>query len=87
MDNEDMITEMFSVAADEMSYPDYQSQLMERLDSIIENQSYISARLDVVIEGQTAVSNALYCVLGLAILAIAFKIAWTVLAKWLFGGV
>ena len=87
MDNEDMITEMFSVAADEMSYPDYQSQLMERLDSIIENQSYISAQLQVVIDRQSDIQYGLLCIFGLALLAAAFKIVWTVVAKWLFGGV
>lgn len=87
MENEETIAEMFSVGAEELSDADFQSQLMEKLDAIIENQSDISNQLNVVIEGQSAISNALYSILGLAILAIGFKIIWTVVAKWLFGGV
>lgn len=87
MENEETIAEMFSAGTEELSDIDFQSQLMEKLDTIIENQSDISNQLDVVIEGQSAISNALYSILGLAILAIGFKIIWTVVAKWLFGGV
>ena len=78
---------MFEQFSDEVQGTDFQLQLMDKLDAIIENQSDISAGLDVVIEGQSAISNALYSILGLAILAIGFKIIWTVVAKWLFGGI
>lgn len=87
MENEEIFAEMFSAGAEDLSDADYQLQLMERLDSIIENQADIFARLNVVIEGQSAISNALYSILGLSILVIGFKIIWTVIAKWLFGGV
>ena len=87
MENEEIFSEMFEELSDELSGTDFQSQLMERLDTIIENQTDISSQLHVVIEGQLAILNALYSILGLAILAIGFKIVWTVLAKWLFGGV
>lgn len=66
---------------------DFQTELLSRLDTIIENQSDISDQLHVVIEGQAAISKALYSILGLAILAVAFKLLWTAVAKWLFGGV
>ena len=87
MENEEIYSEMFEQLTDELSGTDFQSQLMERLDAIIENQTDISAQLHVVIEGQSAISNALYSILCLAILVTGFKIIWTVLAKWLFGGV
>ncbi len=87
MESEEIISEMFEQFSDEVQGTDFQLQLMDKLDAIIENQSDISAGLDVVIEGQSAISNALYSILGLAILAIGFKIIWTVVAKWLFGGI
>lgn len=87
MESEEIISEMFEQFSDEVPESDFQLQLMDKLDTIIENQSDISNQLDVVIEGQSAISNALYSILGLAILVIGFKIIWTVVAKWLFGGI
>ncbi len=87
MENEEILSEMFSAGADELSEADYQSQLMERLDTIIENQAYTSIQLQSVLEAQASAVNALYAVLGLALLITAFKILWTVVSKWLFGGV
>lgn len=81
---EDQLVELLG---EEVTPADFQAEFMDKLDAIIENQSDISAGLDVVIEGQSAISNALYSILGLAILAIGFKIIWTVVAKWLFGGI
>lgn len=87
MESEEIISEMLEQFSDEMPGTDFQSELMDKLDTIIENQSDISDSLNTVIEGQAAISNALYSILGLAILAIVFKIIWTVVAKWLFGGI
>lgn len=87
MESEEIISEMFEQFSDEVPESDFQLQLMDKLDTIIENQSDISNQLNIVIEGQSAISYALYSILGLAILAIGFKIIWTVVAKWLFGGI
>lgn len=87
MENEEIFFEMFDLSSDEISGTDFQTELFDKLDTIIENQSDISNQLDIVIEGQSAISNALYTILGLSILVIGFKIVWTVVAKWLFGGI
>lgn len=78
------ITELFS---DDQDMSEFQTKFFEKLDTVIQNQSDISDKLDTVIEGQAAISKALYSILGLAILGIAIKLLWTVIAKWLFGGI
>ena len=87
MDETEIITEMFTELSDEAAPIDFQGELIERLDTIIENQSEISAQLQVVIDRQSDIQYGLLCIFGLALLAAAFKIVWTVVAKWLFGGV
>ena len=87
MESEEIISEILEQFSDEISGTDFKSEFMDKLDTIIENQSDISDTLNTVTEGQASISYALYCILGLAILVIGFKIVWTVLAKWLFGGV
>lgn len=87
MENEEIFFEMFDLSSDEVAVTDFQTELFNKLDTIIENQSDISNKLDTVIEGQVAISYAIYSILGLAILIAAFKILWTILSKWLFGGI
>lgn len=87
MENEEIFFDMFELSSDEVAFTDFQTKLFDKLDTIIENQSDISNKLDTVIEGQAAVSYALYSILGLSILVIGFKIVWTVVSKWLFGGI
>lgn len=44
-------------------------------------------RLDTIIEGQQALFNALWLIIGIIVIGIVFKISWTFIAKWIFGGV
>lgn len=86
-DYENSFDELLQLIGDDNSPTDFQTDLFDKLDTIIENQSDISNQLDIVISGQSAISNALYTILGLSIFVIGFKIVWTVVAKWLFGGI
>ena len=61
MENEEILSEMFSAGADELSEADYQSQLMERLDTIIENQAYTSIQLQSVLEAQDCSKRSICC--------------------------
>lgn len=87
MEDEEIISDMFGQYSDEVSWTDFQSLFMDKLDTIIENQSDVSDKLSIVIEGQAHISYALYSILGFAVLVVGFKIIWTVVSKWLFGGV
>ncbi len=81
--SEPEVKEISELFAEEVNYSD----LLEKLDTVIQNQDDISSKLDTVIEGQAAISNALYSIIGFSILIVAFKLLWTVVAKWLFGGI
>lgn len=87
MENEEIFLEMFDLSFDEVAGTDFQTELFDKLDTIIENQSDISEKLDVAINGLSAISYALYTIIAFAILVAVFKILWTLLAKWLFGGI
>lgn len=87
MENEEIFLEMFDLSSDEVAGTDFQAELFDKLDTIIENQSEISEKLDVAINGLSAISYALYTIIAFAILVAVFKILWTFLAKWLFGGI
>lgn len=84
---EDQEGDILQLLGEDEAPTDIYYSLMDKLDAVIENQSDVSSKLDTVIEGQAAISNALYSILGLSILGIGFKILWTVIAKWLFGGI
>lgn len=86
-DYEKSFDDVLQLLGDDNAPSDLQTELFNKFDTIIENQSDISNKLDIVIDGQAAISYALYSILGFAILITAFKILWTFLAKWLFGGI
>lgn len=49
--------------------------------------SELSEKLDSVIAGQKAIHDLLSIILTGAVVAVAFKIVWTIISKWFFGGV
>lgn len=62
--------------------------LTEETNSIsVVGVSELSEKLDSVIEGQKAIYNLLSIILTGAVVAVAFKIVWTIISKWFFGGV
>lgn len=44
-------------------------------------------RLDTIIEGEQAIHNCLWLIIGFLAVTTVVKFLWTFLAKWLFGGV
>lgn len=50
-------------------------------------ESDVITRLDTVIEGLEGIFNALWLLIGIVVVGIVIKFLWTVLAKWFFGGI
>lgn len=44
-------------------------------------------RLDTIIEGEQAIHNCLWLIIGFLAVTTVVKFLWTFLSKWLFGGV
>ncbi len=49
--------------------------------------SDIINRLDTIIEGEQAIHNCLWIIIAFLAVGTVIKFLWTFLSKWLFGGV
>lgn len=55
--------------------------------TVTDYETQVINRLDTVIDGLEGIFNALWLLIGIVVVGIVIKFLWTVLAKWFFGGI
>lgn len=76
-----------SASADSDSSAEAASPEVTEETTVSDFESDVITRLDTVIEGLEGIFNALWLFIGIIVVGIVIKFLWTVIAKWFFGGI
>lgn len=73
--SDDVLSETAEAAEEpiETTAADYDTAMLEKLDTVI--------------EGEQAIHSLLWLLIGIIVVGIVFKLLWTLIAKWFFGGI